>query len=151
MRQEYDHQAVAKSKHRNGHGHEGKSAQTLVLGRIHKQREESHVKHNRFGVEQRDDEGLAQVVARFDIEHRGCARLGQQHAATEPSQVGHAQPLHRSKGRRVGQQQRRHTGHRQPQQSLVTRDNAQRSGQPTAHAPLAGGSDQGQIPRAGND
>ena len=118
--------------------------------RIHKQREKRHVENNRLGVQQSDSAGLAEILAGLDVQYWRMAGFGKQHLGTEPGQVRSTQPLHGIKSRRVRRQQRRHTGHRQPHQHLVPRDDAQRGSQPAPHAALAGGGDQGQVARAGD-
>ena len=55
------------------------------------------------------------------------------------------------KGSRVGRQHRRHTGHRQPHQHLVTRHQPQCRRQPALQPALGGGRDDGQIARAGDE
>ena len=150
MRQQRRGQAIEKGQHRDGGGHEGKSLQALVARRVHKQGEERHVKHNSLGVEHGDHAGLAEIVACRDVEHRGAAGLGQQHLEAHPRQVQRAQPLHGLEGQRRGAQKRRHTGHGQPHQHLVTSNHPHGGRQPAPDAALAGGRDQGQVPRAGN-
>ncbi|MOA61892.1 hypothetical protein D3C78_1871480 [compost metagenome] len=54
------------------------------------------------------------------------------------------------KGGRVGGQQGGDTGYRQPQQHLVTHDNATGRGQACLDTALAGGGDQVEIARAGD-
>ncbi|MCY1560400.1 hypothetical protein D9M68_975300 [compost metagenome] len=101
-----------------------------MAGRVHEQREEGHVEHDGLGVEQGDDEGLLEILARADVEDGCAAGLGGEHPESQPGQVGGAQPLHGAEGRRVGRQQGRHTGHGQPHQHLITGDHAQGGSQP---------------------
>ena len=117
-------------------------------GRVDKQRKERHVEHDGLGVEQGDEPGLLEVVARLDVQDGLGARLGRDHLEAQPREVGRAQPLHGVEGRRVRGQQRRHTGHRRPHQHLVTRNHAHGGGQTAPDAALAGGGDERQIARA---
>ena len=118
--------------------------------RVHEQREKGQVKHDGLGIEQRDQQGLAKVVARFDLQDRRITSLGEQHLETQPGQIGGAGPLHGAKGGRVRNHDGRHTGHRGPQQNLVTNDDAEGGAHAAGNAALAGRGDQRQVTGAGN-
>ena len=70
--------------------------------------------------------------------------MGEDELQAQPRQVGGAGVLHALEEQRVGGQQRRHTGHGQPQQHLVTHDQAQRGCGTAAQAALGGGREQSE-------
>jgi hypothetical protein len=93
--------------------------------------------------------GLAEVLSGADVQDRCRAGLGEQQAQAEPGQVGGAEPLHRLEGRRVGGEQGRDAGDRQPHEDLIARDHAERGRQAAGDAALARRRDEREVPGPG--
>ena len=87
----------------------------------------------------------------FDANGRSLPGLGENQLQTDPRQIGSASVLNPLEHRRVCCQQRRHPGHGQPEQHLVTHDHAERGRSATLEPAFGGGRDQrkGARPRQG--
>jgi hypothetical protein len=142
-------QAVAEGEHGDGRRHHAEGQHALVAGRVDEQREEGHVEHDGLGVQQGDEKGLLEIVARLDVQHRRAPGLASSIRA-QPSQVGGAQPLDRVEGRRVGHQQGGHAGHCRPHEHLVAGDDAEGRPSPPRMPPLPVEVIRARLPGPGN-
>jgi hypothetical protein len=141
-------QAVGGRDQRDRDGHRAEGDQATVLCRVDEEREEGHVEDDRLRVEQRDQERLAQVVPGGDAHDGGGAFAPHDQLQPDPCQIGCTGVLDRSEPPWMGRQQRGHPADGQPQQHLVTHEDAGGGGCAGAQPSLRGGGQERKGARA---